>query len=106
MGSAITSVASVASVDEECCIMGRCVCGGDWRLAFNAVTPVHGDWVDSVRVRCQACGAMASFAFEISRFFEPRPGIWAGALVPRRRRTGISRIGRVQHASAQVRAMA
>ena len=66
----------VASVEDECRMMSRCSCGAQWELAFNEVTLTKGTWIDYVAVRCAECARQASFAFDISSFFVPRPGVW------------------------------
>ena len=67
----------VDSTEEEAALMGRCFCGASWRLASESVDPVAGRWLDSVGVRCSACGSRRVFTFDITPFFEPRPAVWA-----------------------------
>ena len=71
----------VESVDRECQLMGTCICGGDWKLTYNEVALRSGVWVDYIIVRCADCGLGRLFEFDVSRFFSPRPGIWASAPV-------------------------
>lgn len=66
----------VRSVDEEENLIGTCGCGSPWRLALNSVEPVSGKWHDIVGVRCPICGRSAGFTFDVTTFFQPRPGIW------------------------------
>lgn len=72
----------VRSVEEEETVIGSCGCGSAWRLARNAVEPVSGEWHDIVGMRCPSCGGSALFTFDVTTFFEPRPGIWRGTLLP------------------------
>lgn len=67
---------AAASVADECRLMGRCSCGGDWKLTRNEVAVRCGAWVDFIGVRCSACGRRSAYEFDISSFFEPRPGVW------------------------------
>jgi hypothetical protein len=67
----------VRSIDEEDTFIGACACGGAWRLSSNAVYPRARLWLDSVQVACPSCGRRAAYVFDISGFFEPRPGIWS-----------------------------
>jgi hypothetical protein len=67
----------VSSVDEEDRLMGRCMCGGDWALAFNEVALRRRSWVDHLGMRCRRCDSRVAFEFDVSDFFEARPGIWA-----------------------------
>lgn len=69
----------VASIDDEDRLMGTCACSGAWRMAGNAVEPVHGRWLDLVVVACSECGSKRAFGFDITAFFEARPGIWRPA---------------------------
>jgi hypothetical protein len=73
-------IPSAASVDDECRMMGRCRCGGDWLLTYNEVALRRGVWVDFIAVRCAYCGLEAAFEYDVSCFFEPRPGIWGRGL--------------------------
>jgi hypothetical protein len=81
-----TSIPWATSVEDECRMMGRCSCGGDWRLVYNEVALRQRAWVDYIVVRCPACDARAAFEFDVSRFFEPRPGVWGRSLASGRRR--------------------
>lgn len=67
---------TAASIDEEDRSMGLCSCSGEWRLAGNAVWPTTGRWIDHVDVTCSNCGARTAFEFDVTSFFEARPGIW------------------------------
>ncbi len=75
------TIPSASSVEDECRMMGECSCGGDWTLTFNEVVLRQHAWVDYISVRCVRCDFRSSFEFDVSRFFEPRPGIWARRLV-------------------------
>lgn len=67
----------VSSIDDEDRLMGTCACSGAWRMAGNAVEPVRGRWLDLVVVACSECGSKRAFGFDITAFFEVRPGIWS-----------------------------
>lgn len=67
----------MASIDDEDRLMGTCACSGAWRMAGNFVEPVRGRWLDIVVVACSECGATRAFGFDITAFFEARPGIWS-----------------------------
>lgn len=75
-------VRAVRSVDEEDAVMGRCSCGNSWALARNAVSPRSGVWLDVVGMLCQSCGSRAEFAFDVTSFFEARPGVWRAEARP------------------------
>jgi hypothetical protein len=96
-------IIAVDSVEAECRYMGQCACGGDWRLAYNEVALHRGSWVDFVAVRCATCDARAAFAFDVSQFFEPRPGVW-GRTVPgwRQNEVHITQVAAGSSAVAQV----
>ena len=87
------SIRWATSVEDECRMMGRCRCGGDWRLAYNEVALRQRSWVDYIVVRCPTCEARAAFEFDVSRFFAPRPGVWGLTLSPGRRR--VARMARI-----------
>ena len=72
-------ILAVESVYRECELMGTCICGSDWKLIYNEVALRSGMWVDYINVRCADCGLGRSFEFDISKFFSPRPSIWAAA---------------------------
>jgi hypothetical protein len=99
---------SATSVEDECRMMGQCHCGGDWVLTFNEVSLRQRVWVDYVAVRCVFCDLRAGFEFNVSRFFEPRPGIWTRRLVASRGTA--ARLGRFPRArkslAGSVRAVA
>lgn len=71
-----SSALAVHSVDEEDALIGICICGGPWKVSANAVFSRGHRWLDLVRLICASCGRSADHVFDISRFFEPRPGIW------------------------------
>jgi hypothetical protein len=79
------TVPSATSVEDECRMMGQCRCGGDWKLTANEVTLRRSTWVDYVAVRCDQCSFRTAFEFDVSGFFEPRPGVWGGRLPSRHR---------------------
>ena len=56
--------------------MGRCRCGGQWSMRTNMVEPRVGRWFDHIGVVCARCGRATSFVFDISSWFEARPGVW------------------------------
>ena len=68
--------AVVGGIDEEDALMGVCACSATWRLAHHEVVARQGRWLDVLGVRCQRCGTSASFVFDITRFFQARPGVW------------------------------
>ena len=90
------SIRWATSVEDECRMMGRCRCGGDWSLAYNEVALRRHAWVDYIVVRCPTCDARAALEFDVSRFFKPRPGIWGRSLASGRRKVG--RLGRLPSA--------
>ena len=57
--------------------MGHSSCGASWRFASESVHPLAGRWLDYIAVRCSASGVRRAFTFDITPFFEPRPGVWA-----------------------------
>ncbi len=67
----------VSSIDDECQRMGRCPCGGGWAMTYNEVVLQGRLWVDRIAVRCGACASSRVFEYDISRFFQPRPRVWA-----------------------------
>ncbi len=97
------NVASAASVEDECGMMGLCRCGGEWKLTFNEVALRERMWVDYIAMRCVRCDFLASFEFDISRFFEPRPGVWGRRLAAGRLK--VSRLGRLPVAQPAMAAM-
>jgi hypothetical protein len=48
-------------------------------MTYNEVTLAEGRWVDYIAVRCVECGVRRDFEFDISKFFSPRPRVWAAA---------------------------
>lgn len=72
----VPSVPEVMSIEDEERLMGRCVCTGEWRLRGNAVWPATGHWVDELKMVCTQCGMGRNFAFDVTSFFDARPGIW------------------------------
>jgi hypothetical protein len=72
--------AAVHGLDEEDALMGACTCNSSWHLARNVVWPVAGRWHDLIGVVCPACGARREFVFDVTAFFEPRPGVWGERL--------------------------
>lgn len=67
------------SVDDEDRRMGACPCGGRWRVARETLVPTRGRWVDDLVVRCDSCMTPNGFLFDVTEFFEPRPGVWTTA---------------------------
>jgi hypothetical protein len=76
MGS---SIAVVHDVDDEDEHMGLCSCGGQWRLASEMVIPLSQRWFDSLVMTCTRCSQSSGYIFDITPFFDPRPGVWAAA---------------------------
>jgi hypothetical protein len=37
-----------------------------------------GRWLDFLGMTCPECGSQAEFAFDVTAFFEARPGVWNG----------------------------
>ena len=72
-----SSAIPVRSIDEEDTLIGVCGCGGSWKLSGKAVFPRGHQWLDSVRLTCPSCGRNVVHVFDISRFFQPRPGVWS-----------------------------
>lgn len=66
----------VGSIEEEEALIGNCGCGAHWRLALNSVVPNSGKWYDIVGMRCPICASTAIFTFDVTTFFQPRPGVW------------------------------
>lgn len=100
------SMAAVGSVEDECRIMGRCGCMGEWTLTYNEVTLRRRVWVDTVVVRCAGCGAGRTFEFDITAFLDPRPGIWGRTLVGRTEKAPRLRRFRGGQPSVAIRAFA
>jgi hypothetical protein len=101
------SIPWATSVEDECRMMGRCPCGGDWRLAYNEVALRQRAWVDYIDVRCPMCDARAAFAFDVSRFFAPRPGVWGRSLASGRRKlTRLAKVRPSERLARRVRAVA
>jgi hypothetical protein len=65
------------TIDDEDRAIGTCPCGGIWQICGESVDPSGGRWVDSLKVRCRDCATTQTFAFDITEFFEPRPGVWS-----------------------------
>ena len=86
---------AVGSIEGEDQLMGRCPCGGDWRLIFNEVFLRRRAWVDYIALRCLVCDLHATFEFDVSAFFEPRPGVWGRRLGTRHPK--VSRLRRFSH---------
>jgi hypothetical protein len=71
----------VRGIDEEDAIMEDCACHSRWQLTRNVVWPAAGRWNDLVGVVCPECGVRREFVFDVTAFFEPRPGVWSERLV-------------------------
>jgi hypothetical protein len=69
------SVARVSGLEDEDRLMGHCPCGGAWALAYNEVSLRKQAWVDHLLMRCRSCDARATFDFDVTGFFEARPGV-------------------------------
>lgn len=91
----------VSSIDDEDRLMGTCTCSGAWRMSGNAVEPFRGRWLDLVVVACSACGSTRVFGFDITTFFEARPGIWSR---PAGARNNATRLMPMRHAAVGVAA--
>lgn len=74
-------IVRVTSIDEEDEHLGRCECGGDWRVRAEDVVPLNGRWYDAVVVVCQTCGRANRAVFDVTQFFVPNPGVWASTNV-------------------------
>jgi hypothetical protein len=70
-------VRTVSSIDQEEELIGECSCGGAWQMIRNAVAPIRGRWYDDVAVRCEECGTLRVFEFDVSQFIEVRPQVWS-----------------------------
>lgn len=73
----------MVGLDDEDRRMGTCTCRGPWRLARNTVYPSRGHWLDLIGVVCPLCGGAREFLFDITLFFDARPGVWGGERGPR-----------------------
>lgn len=67
----------VPNVEDEDLLMGKCECGGSWALAAEEVVPVRLRWYDSLVMTCRSCRQHRRYLFDITPFFDPRPGVWA-----------------------------
>jgi hypothetical protein len=67
----------VRSTDEEDALLGRCGCGGEWKLLSEDVIPLHEQWYDALILRCASCSALRRAIFDISAFFRPTSKAWA-----------------------------
>jgi hypothetical protein len=72
----VDSPFAVRSVEEEDDILGHCLCGGPWRLAFEEVAPRAGRWYDTLVVKCADCHTSQLALFDITPFFAPTSKAW------------------------------
>ena len=84
-----THAVRVGTLLEEEQRVGQCPsCNLPWQLRYEAVVPARGVWFDELAFHCTQCGETRSFVFDITSFFEARPGVWSGshtlAVIPRR----------------------
>ena len=75
-----THAVKVGTLREEEQRVGQCPsCDLPWQLRHEAVIPAPGAWFDELAFCCGPCGETRNFIFDITAFFEPRPGVWAGS---------------------------
>jgi hypothetical protein len=67
----------VRSMDEEEHLLGKCPCGGEWKLMSEDVVPLQDRWYDALIMRCPTCGEWRRAIFDISAFFEPHGQAWS-----------------------------
>lgn len=69
----------VDSVDEEEAVIGVCDCGSATRATVSEeLLPIRARWYDSLVLRCNGCGQFVARVFDVTSFYEPRPGVWRG----------------------------
>ena len=68
----------VDSIEEEEAALGRCPCGSvDRATVSEDLMPLDSRWYDSLVLRCRRCGAFTARVFDVTSFYEPRPGLWS-----------------------------
>jgi hypothetical protein len=73
------SAVRVDSIEEEEAAIGVCHCGSARRATVSEeMLPIRSRWYDSLVLRCQHCGSFVARVFDVTSFYEPRPGIWRG----------------------------
>jgi hypothetical protein len=76
----VKPVVAVANIEEEDAHIGQCQeCRLPWTFCYESVTPESGRWFDKLEYRCAGCGRARDFLFDITRFFQARPGVWSKA---------------------------
>ena len=73
----------VASIEEQDLRLGRCPCGGEWKVRGEVVTPSRGTWIDELVIQCKPCGSIRDELFDIGSFLVARPGIRSGTCAAR-----------------------
>lgn len=70
------TVMRVDSVEEEEGALGACDCGASDRATVSEeLMPLHSRWYDSLVLRCRQCGRVTARVFDVTSFYEPRPGL-------------------------------
>lgn len=67
----------VDSIEDEEIALGACECGATDRATVSEeLTPLDSRWYDSLVLRCRECGLFTARVFDVTSFYEPRPGLW------------------------------
>jgi hypothetical protein len=67
---------SVDSIEEEEAAIGACECGAvDRATVSEELMPLDSRWYDSLVFRCRRCGRFTARVFDVTSFYEPRPGL-------------------------------
>lgn len=67
----------VSSIEEEESRMGACTCGAAWQVVSERLVPLGGRWYDSLVSTCPSCRTRSGFLFDVTRFYQPHPRVWA-----------------------------
>jgi len=75
MGDSPARAIPVTKISEEYAYLAqqRCACGGRYQLGSQALVRREGRYLDLLTARCRQCGARASWAFDVTERFRPRP---------------------------------
>jgi hypothetical protein len=66
----------VNSIAEEETALGHCECGARDRATISEeLLPLDSRWYDSLVVRCRQCHRVTARVFDVTSFYEPRPGL-------------------------------
>ena len=73
--SSLTRAIPVTEISEEYAylVRQRCACGGRYQLDSQALVQRAGRYLDVLTARCRLCDAHASWAFDVTKRFQPRP---------------------------------